>query len=75
MSSSSVENSPENIEKELQLPDDILNKPKENEHLMMVPLENDQTIDRTEKSRQKFVIPQIGKSKKCYNHTGLEWEK
>ena len=41
MSSSSVENSPENIEKELQ-PDDILNKPKENEHLMMVPrpLEN-----------------------------------
>ena len=68
MSSSSVENSPENIEKELQ-PDDILNKPKENEHLMMVPLKNDQTNDRTEKSRQEFVIPQIGKFKKCYNNT------
>ena len=68
MSSSSVENSPENIEKELQQPDDILNKPKENEHLMMVPLKNNQTnADRTEKSsRQEFVIPQIGKSsEKC----------
>ena len=65
MISASVENSPENIEKELH-PDDILNKPKEDEHLMMVPPENDLTNEQTEKSRQEIMIPQIGKSgEKC----------
>ena len=64
ISASSVENSPENIEKELNPEDSILNKPKEDELFIMVPPEMN---DLTEKSEQEIVIPQTGKEyiKKC----------
>ena len=55
ISASSVENSPENIEKELNPEDSILNKPKEDELFIMVPPEMN---DLTEKSEQEIVIPQ-----------------
>ena len=51
MMSSSVENSPENIEMEL-YPDDILN----------TPIENDEMNDHTEKSWHVCMIPRTGKS-------------
>ena len=64
ISTSSVENSPENIEKELNPEDSILNKPKEDELFIMVPPEMN---DLTEKSEQEIVIPQTGKEyiEKC----------
>lgn len=64
ISASSVENSPENIEKELNPEDSILNKPKEDELFIMVPPEMN---DLTEKSEQEIVIPQTGKEyiEKC----------
>ena len=64
ISASSVENSPENIEKELNPEDSILNKPKEDELFIMVPPEMN---DLTEKSKQEIVIPQTGKEyiEKC----------
>ena len=62
MISASVENSPENIEKELNPDDDsILNKPKEDELFIMVPPENDLMNDLTEKSKREIMIPQTGK--------------
>ena len=62
MISASVENSPENIEKELNPDDDsILNKPKEDELFIMVPTENDLMNNLTEKSKQEIMIPQTGK--------------
>ena len=64
ISASSVENSPENIEKELNPEDSILNKPKEDELFIMVPPEMN---DLTKKSEQEIVIPQTGKEyiEKC----------
>ena len=64
ISASSVENTPENIEKELNPEDSILNKPKEDELFIMVPPEMN---DLTEKSEQEIVIPQTGKEyiEKC----------
>ena len=62
MISASVENSPENIEKELNPDDSILNKPKEDELFIMVPPETDlMNDDLTEKSKQEIMIPQTGK--------------